>query len=510
MPKKLIVVFIFTLASSCGVLTSTIPQPKKEFRGVWVATVVNIDWPKNGLDTVEKQKKDFLKILDFYQNLNYNAVIVQVRAAGDAFYVSEYAPWSRFLTGTEGENLKWKEDPLTWMIDQAHTRGLEFHAWLNPYRATFDLNTDILSAEHDYHVNPDWMVKYGTKYYYNPGLPKVQEKLTFVIDELTSNYDIDGIHFDDYFYPYTIKDEVFNDSITYYNCSQPNQSLEDWRRSNVDSLIKKSYITIKEIKPWVSFGVSPFGVWKNKSTDFRGSDTQAGQTTYENLYADPLLWMEKSWLDYIAPQIYWSLELPVASHKTLVDWWAKNSANTQVYIGNGAYKVRNNSDQAWEKKKELPNQFKLARQTPEITGNIVFSAKSLIDNNSDVVSYLKKKYYKWPALTPEISGGQKQHLENIDIIGKVQSDDFVTLTLKNHEAIRYLLVYASGKKYNSELESRKLLAKIFVDADSNQVKIPKSVLKGTNFAVTFLDRYGLESHPTILHLKQISGHGRKR
>jgi uncharacterized lipoprotein YddW (UPF0748 family) len=346
------------------------------------------------------------------------------------------------------------------------------------------------------------MVKYGTKYYYNPGLPQVQEKLTSIIEELTSSYDIDGIHFDDYFYPYTIKGEVFNDSITFYNCSQPQQSLDDWRRSNVDSLIRKSYTTVKEIKPWVSFGVSPFGVWKNKSTDPRGSETQAGQTTFENLYADPLLWMENGWLDYIAPQIYWSLDLPVASHKTLVDWWAKNSENTQVYIGNGAYKVRNNSDQAWEKKKELPNQFKLARQTQEINGNIVFSAKSLMENNPDVVSYLKKKYYKWPVLTPEISSGQKSPLANIDIIGTVQTDDFVTLTIANNDAIRYALVYTSGKKTASELKAKKLLDKIFIATESNRVRIPKSVLKGKRFAVTFLDDFGRESEPTIIHLKQ--------
>ncbi|UWX56027.1 family 10 glycosylhydrolase [Maribacter litopenaei] len=175
-----------------------------------------------------------------------------------------------------------------------------------------------------------------------------------MVKELTISYNIDGVHYDDYFYPYTIKDEVFNDSITYYNCSQPQQTLADWRRSNVDSLIKKSYQTIKEHKPWVQFGVSPFGVWKNKSTDPRGSDTQAGQTTYENLYADPLLWMEKGWLDYIAPQIYWSPDMPVASHRTLVEWWSNNSSNSNIYIGNGAYKVRNNSDQSWKKRKNCP------------------------------------------------------------------------------------------------------------------------------------------------------------
>ncbi|MFT5738659.1 MAG: uncharacterized lipoprotein YddW (UPF0748 family), partial [Maribacter sp.] len=241
----LLLLLAFLLCNSCGILHTKIPQPKREFRGVWVATVVNIDWPKKGMDTAEKQKKDFQDILDFYADLNYNAVIVQVRSAGDAFYRSEFAPWSRFLTGEEGKPSAWKENNLDWMINEAHKRGMEFHAWLNPYRATFDMNTDILSNTHDYCTNPDWMLQYGKKYYYNPGLPEVRERFSNIIKEIVTEYDIDAVHFDDYFYPYKIQDLVFQDSLAFDSYGKPNQSLDDWRRSNIDSLIKEVHQTIK-------------------------------------------------------------------------------------------------------------------------------------------------------------------------------------------------------------------------------------------------------------------------
>ena len=305
----------FLVFSSCAIFKPDFPQPKVEFRGVWIATVANIDWPKKGTDPWEKQKADYIRLLEFYQRLRFNTVIVQIRTAGDAFYTSEFAPWSRFLTGAEGKPPKTDQEPLHWMIAQAHERGFEFHAWLNPYRATFDLNTEILAETHDYNLHPEWMLKYGKKYYYNPGLPEVRKHLIHIMEEVVSRYDIDAVHFDDYFYPYKIKDEVFQDSLAFAAYGLPNQSLQDWRRSNVDSLVKNVQTIIKERKPWVQFGVSPFGVWKNKSTDPRGSNTQAGQTTYEDLYADPLLWMREEWIDYIIPQVYWSMDFAVASHQ---------------------------------------------------------------------------------------------------------------------------------------------------------------------------------------------------
>lgn len=379
---------------------ATTKAPKEEFRGVWIATVANIDWPKHPDDDLAKKKKDFIGILDFYRKMNFNAAIVQVRTAGDAFYPTDLAPWSRYLTGTEGEAPKGFEKPLEWMIAETHKRGMEFHAWLNPYRATVSLDTSLLSKTHDYYQHPDWIIKYGKKNYYNPGLPEVREKFNNIIKELVTKYEVDAIHFDDYFYPYKVEGETFNDEETFKKYGLQHQTLEDWRRSNVDSLVKNVHETIKTNKPWVQFGISPFGVWKNRSTDPRGSDTKAGQTTYEDLYADPLLWVKEGWLDYLAPQVYWSMEYAVASHKVITTWWANNTPNTNLYVGNGTYKIKNNADKAWKKKNEIPKQLDFARDLENIDGNIFFSAKSLIGQHKKVNKKLQKKYYSLPAQNP--------------------------------------------------------------------------------------------------------------
>ena len=509
MSKYFLLLLILFTFSSCGVFNSFEKSPKREFRGVWIATVVNIDWPKNGNDNAEKQKLDYLKILDFYQQQNYNAVIVQVRAAGDALYQSEFAPWSRFLTGEEGKKPNWQEDNLAWMVLEAHKRGMEFHAWLNPYRATFDENFEVLSESHDYCTHPEWIVHYGKKNYYNPGLPEVREQFSKIITEIVTKYDIDAIHFDDYFYPYKIKDAVFDDSLAFNTHAQDNQSLDDWRRSNVDSLVRQVHQTIKSIKPWVQFGISPFGVWKNNSTDPKGSDTKAGQTTYEDLYADPLLWMKEGWIDYLAPQVYWSMDLPVASHKKIVDWWAKNNYNTKLYIGNGAYKVRNNSDQAWDDKRELPNQLKLARKTPEVSGNIMFSAKSLLNNNPDVTNYIRKNLYSKPALTPhsdKVSG----EIDTVNITFKSQDAEYLSFEIIGEKKYQYALLYKSGRKVKPEYSIKKLIKKILIKEGSKIIRIPKENIDGNYFGLSFLDKYGRESKPIVLNLKEINQHDSKK
>ncbi|MGB3143203.1 MAG: family 10 glycosylhydrolase [Maribacter sp.] len=502
------ILFLLLFLSSCSIFRNYEKHPKTEFRGVWIATVVNIDWPKNGKDTAEKQKADYLNILNFYEKENYNAVIVQVRAAGDAFYDSEFAPWSRFLTGEEGNSPNWNTDVLEWMILETHKRGMEFHAWLNPYRATFDEDFEVLSDTHDYCTHPEWMVHYGKKNYYNPGLPAVRNQFTKIIGELVSQYDIDAVHFDDYFYPYKIKDEIFNDSVAYKEHSLANQNLEDWRRSNIDSLVKQVNDTIKSIKPWVQFGISPFGVWKNNSTDPKGSDTKAGQTTYEDLYADPLLWMEKGWIDYLAPQVYWSMNLPAASHRKIVDWWAKNNYGTRLYVGNGAYKVRNNSDIAWDDKKELPKQLELARMNPEISGNIMFSAKSLMKDNEDVVENIRKKFYKYPALTPTASGLNRILHEKPAVTSVQENSKVINLQFQDLSDKRYALIYKSGKSTKESFPIKKLEQKILLNG--NTVTIPKAILKGKHMAISFVDKYGSETESQIIHLKKLEVYGSKR
>jgi len=502
MTKHLSFALLFLLMSgSCSVFRP-LPQPEREFRGFWVATVVNIDWPKSGADPIAKKKADFLKILDFYDRLNFNAAIVQVRTAGDAFYESDYAPWSRFLTGEEGKAPDTDASILRWMIGETHARGMEFHAWLNPYRATFDLNTDILSAGHDYHLHPEWMLKYGKKYYYDPGLPEVRERMVSVIDELVANFDIDAVHFDDYFYPYTIEGEVFGDSTSFGKYAPEGQSHEDWRRSNMDLLIKKSYETIKARKPWVQFGVSPFGVWKNRSTDPKGSDTQAGQTTFDNLYADPILWMEKGWLDYLVPQVYWSMDLPVASHRKITDWWAQNSTNSNLYIGNGPYKIRNNSDKAWDSKNELPEQLRFARNTRAVKGNVFFSAKSLMDDNADVVKKLRRKYYRREALPPASPWMQGQATAPIVLTSIQRTNDGTALSFEDVKPYRFVTVHPTGRKAKTHYPLKRMLAKLPVE-EGGPIILPERILgKRKRVALIFIDRFGRASEPKRVDLKE--------
>ncbi len=381
-------------------LDFALPELPREFRGVWIATVVNIDWPISPTDSYEKQKQDFVKLLDHYQNLNFNAVIVQIRTAGDAFYPSNLAPWSKYLTGKEGKKPDTNEDPLSWMIWQAHQRGMEFHAWLNPYRATFDLKTEVLSPEHDFNKHPEWMLKYGPKYYYDPGIPEVKAHLTNVIREVVSNYDVDAIHFDDYFYPYKIANTAFPDNSSYQKFKKQGQSIDDWRRQNVNDLVRMVHTSIKEIKPWVQFGISPFGVWRNQEKDPKGSPTRAGQTNYDDLYADPITWMKEGWIDYLIPQVYWSMDYELASYRKLNDWWSNNSYDTRIYIGNGPYKIRENSDKAWDNPSEINTQISYTRTLPNIQGNAFFSAKSLYSKNQDVANLLKSELYNEPTLAP--------------------------------------------------------------------------------------------------------------
>jgi len=488
--KRILYILPVIFCLSCAVTKA----PKEEFRGVWIATVANIDWPKNPKDHIEKKKKDFIEILDFYQDLNFNAAIVQIRTAGDALYDSDFAPWSEYLTGKEGEAPEGFSNPLQWMIAETHKRGMEFHAWLNPYRATIDLDTTSLSKQHDFYQNPDWMVKYGKKYYYNPGLPEVRQKFSKIIEELVTGYEVDAIHFDDYFYPYKVKGEAFKDSTTFATYGLPGQNIEDWRRSNVDSLVKDVHYTIKKNKPWVQFGISPFGVWKNKSTDPKGSDTQAGQTTYEDLYADPLLWVEKGWLDYLAPQVYWSMDYPVASHKKITTWWANTTPNTHLYIGNGTYKIKNNPDKAWKRNNEIPKQLAFGRHQSNINGNIFFSAKSLIGQHEKVTQKLQEKFYKLPAQNP----GPLNHIKRTVAIPAVESvqkhGNQLKICVSHGDSIpRFILLYELDPKTK---EPKTLIGTAYL-SESQDLGCVQIEYKGKyskkNMGLVIRDAYGNES-----------------
>ncbi|EOZ97057.1 putative glycoside hydrolase [Indibacter alkaliphilus LW1] len=485
------------------VLDMEITPSPREFRAVWIATVANIDWPSAGHIPFERQKREFTELLDYYQKLNFNAVIVQIRTSGDAFYPSKFAPWSRYLTGKEGQKPNTTEDPLSWMILEAHRRGLEFHAWLNPYRATMNLDTKILSPEHDFFKHKDWMIKYDTKYYYNPGLPEVRRHLVNIIQEVVKNYNIDAIHFDDYFYPYKVGKLDFADAASFKKYGKSGQKIDDWRRENVSLLVKEVNETIKAEKPWVQFGISPFGVWRNKDKDPNGSNTRAGQTNFDDLYADVITWMKNGWIDYLIPQLYWSMDYNLASHRELVNWWSRNSYNTKIYIGNGPYKIRDNADKAWENPMEIPNQVALSKITPNISGNAYFSAKSMYLKNRDVADLLFKNHYQTPVLTPDVLSVSFQPTFSKKIELVPHSDGFAfQLSQPLDPDFRYALIYTSPTIQDIQLKNgNTLVQKVYLD-ETNRQLIPVLSPSNQKFVIiSFIDRYGKETKPKAFEIQ---------
>lgn len=370
-----------------------------EFRAAWIATVTNIDWPTKGTTDPAKQREEYIRMLDMHKKNGLNAVIAQVRPAADAFYPSPYEPWSEWLTGKQGKPPVPYYDPLQFMINEAHQRGMEFHAWLNPYRAVFNIKTTLTDPNHITRTFPDWFLNYGDKKYFDPGNKNAQQFVVNIVRDLVKRYPVDGIHFDDYFYPYRIAGKEFPDQKT-YKVFGVGMSVDEWRRSNVDSIIRHLAIAIKAEKPWVKFGISPFGVWRNNDKDPRGSATSAGQTNYDDLYADILLWLKEGWIDYVAPQLYWEFGHKAAAFEVLLDWWSKNTYGKHCYIGLGIYRAGSNS--AWKDPNQLPRMIQAVRNTPNMHGVIYFSSKSFEKNPNGWNDSLKNNYYRDPATIPSM------------------------------------------------------------------------------------------------------------
>ncbi len=375
--------------------------PKYEFRAVWLATVANIDWPSQPGLPVEEQKAEAREILDMHQQLGMNVLIFQVRPAADAFYSSELEPWSRYLTGVQGKAPEPFYDPLKFWIEECHKRGMELHAWMNPFRVALN-SGDLLSADHVVFRHPEWVIKYGNSLYFDPGLPGARSFLVKVVRDVVSEYDVDGIHFDDYFYPYPIGEE-FPDtaSFSFYNRGFFPEHKAAWRRENVDIIIKMLNDTIKAVKPWVKFGISPFGVWRNKGDDPAGSDTRAGITNYDHLYANILKWQKNGWIDYTIPQLYWYTGHPLVDFKTLACWWKKHAYGRGMFIGHGVYKSNASPDiPQWRKPSELPAQVRLTRKIPEIGGSAFYSSKHFKRELLGFQDSLAFNLYQYPALVP--------------------------------------------------------------------------------------------------------------
>ncbi len=388
------------LIAYCQLPISSTAQTKAEFRGVWVATVENIDWPSKGNYNSDSQKVEFIRLLDMHQRNGMNAMIVQIRPVTDAFYPSQYEPWSEYLTGTQGKPPTPYYDPLEFMIAETHRRGMEFHAWMNPYRAVFNISKSSIAANHITKIHPEWFLNYGDKRYFDPGNKEAQNYLANVVKDVVSRYAVDAIHFDDYFYPYRIAGKEFPDDASFGKYGN-GMSKDDWRRSNVDSIIVSLSKVIKKENPKCQFGISPFGVWRNIDKDsINGSNTRAGQTNYDDLYADILLWLKNNWIDYVAPQIYWEFEQKNAPYQIILDWWSKHTYGKNCYIGLGIYKAGTNT--YWKDTTQLPRQIEALRKTPNIQGMIFFSSKSFVKNINGWSDSLRLNYFKEPAKTPAI------------------------------------------------------------------------------------------------------------
>ncbi|WP_226336127.1 glycoside hydrolase family 10 protein [Echinicola marina] len=413
--------------------------PKRELRAAWIATVENIDWPsKKGLAAAQQQA-EYVALLDTLKAAGMNAIIMQIRPTADTFYPSSYEPWSAYLTGKQGKDPEPYYNPLSFMIREAKKRGLEFHGWFNPYRAS-NSKDFIPSAGHPLIQHPEWFVQYGGKWYYDPGIPKAQEFVLQSIIEVVKHYEMDAVHFDDYFYPYKIANEVFPDSSSFAKYGQRFDDIEDWRRNNVDYFVEELSKRIKAEKPFMKFGISPFGVWRNKSKDPKGSDTQAGQTNYDDLYADVLKWLREGWLDYITPQIYWHIGFELAEYKTLVEWWAENNYGKHVYIGQGIYRV---GQKGWEDENEIVNQINYNRTFPEVKGSMFFSARTIAGNKENINSQLAKAYAS-PALPPTmpwIDPSAPSSPKNLQARGNPERGITLNWTANLEGDISYFVIY---------------------------------------------------------------------
>lgn len=383
------------------IILSLSAQTKPEFRGVWIATVDNIDWPTKGDYNSNSQKASFIKMLDMHQRNGINALVVQIRPCTDAFYPSPYEPWSQWLTGIQGQPPSPYYDPLAFMISETHKRGMVFHAWLNPYRAEFNLTNPSLSATHITKVHPEWFLVYGDKRYFDPGNKEAQQYVTQVVSDVVSRYDVDAIHFDDYFYPYRIPGKEFPDEATFRKYGA-GLTKDDWRRSNTDSIISKLSATIKKENKKCQFGISPFGVWRNQDKDpIDGSRTIGAQTNYDDLYANILLWLKKGWIDYVAPQLYWEFGHRIAPYEVLLSWWSNHTYGKHCYVGMGIYRA--NSNPAWKELSQLPRQIVAMRNTPNMKGMIYFSSKTFERNPNGWSDSLRLNYFKVPVKVPEMN-----------------------------------------------------------------------------------------------------------
>jgi uncharacterized lipoprotein YddW (UPF0748 family) len=373
------------------------PPITREMRGLWVATVANIDWPSRTTLTADQQRAELDDILDRAKSAGFNAVILQVRSASDATYASSLEPWAALLSGTQGTNPGY--DPLAYAVAQAHARGLELHAWINPFRAGSASDSAKLAPTHIFRTRRDLVRVYGGALWLDPGEQDVQDQVIRVVRDITQRYDVDGIHADDYFYPYPVNDSAgrrldFPDSVTYAR-SGSTLTRDDWRRANVDRFIERMYREVHAVKPTIKVGLSPFGIWRPGNPP-----GVSGLDAYTAIYADSRKWLQQGWVDYLAPQLYWANSAPQQSFSALLDWWiSQNTLGRNLWPGLAAYRVGDGTANAFSAT-EIADQIRLARARPGATGELLYNTNSTLKKNGGAVAASIAPLYADVAIVP--------------------------------------------------------------------------------------------------------------
>ena len=464
--------------------------PKREFRGAWIQTAFQGEYKEM---TPAEMRRSFIRKLNFLKDCGINAIIFQVRPEADAFYRSELEPWSRFYTGEQGVAPEGDFDVMAFLIQECHKRNMEFHAWLNPYRISTAGNTKF-AASHIYHRHPEWFVTYNKQILFDPGLPQSRQFICRVVKDIVTRYDVDAIHMDDYFYPYPAAGEAFPDDKSFrrYGLAKgykPSQRA-DWRRENVNQLIRELKRTILLAKPWVRLGISPFGIYRNKKStpDGTGSNTN-GLQNYDDLYADILYWVNQGWIDYNIPQIYWEIGHLAADYTTLIKWWSRHAGNVPLYIGQDVARTM--------KVDQLTEKMRYERNLPAIQGNCFWPANELLWNNRGVADSLRRHYHRYPALIPAYTHQHDRAPKEVKGLKAEWTPEGYILHWKaeqsktNPELANYFVIYRFANKEKVDLSNP---AHIVAITRNTQYKLPYEEGKVKyRYVVTAVDRFHNES-----------------
>lgn len=473
--------------------------PRAEFRGLWVASVLNVDWPSKPGLPVATQKAELRALLDLAVKRRLNTVLLQVRPTADRMWVSALGePWSRYLTGTQGKDPGY--DPLAYAVAEAHRRALALHAWVNPYRVSMTASLGSLVPSHPVRKNPSWSFAYGGKRYYNPGIPAVRSYIVSVITDLVKRYDVDGIHFDDYFYPYPVPGASIPDSSAYTAHKGSFTSVADWRRNNVNVFVRDVHRAIHAAKPRVVFGISPFGIWRNRSSSTLGSAT-SGFEAYASLYADSRAWVRNNWVDYILPQLYWNQGFAVADYNVLVGWWSRQVAGTPVklMIGEAAYRV--GSGGAWNDRNELRDHLSKTRSMPAVRGQAYYNATAVRANALNSIGTLAAAHYARAALPVPLPNLRATRPNTPVITSAVRTATGVKLGWKSSssgERIRYIAIWrweSTGSTVPNIQATGQNLRKVLARTASSQSWTDTGVVRGKGYwyLVQSVSQTGMDS-----------------